>query len=54
MMIGGTNYITLYLGFVKIRLYFDIYGYKFTPLDYKMMLDIVNYRSVCHSLTWSY
>ena len=49
---GGRQYLVLYIGYVKLHLYIDLWGVKMTFFDQIMRYDIVNYQDFCTAAKW--
>ena len=50
--VGGRNYLNLNLGYLKIKLFLDIWGAKMTADNY-MRYDIIDYGDFCQGAQWS-
>ena len=49
---GGRNYLQLYLGYIKLQFFFDVWGAKFTFFDNYVRYDIINYGDFCNAAQW--
>ena len=51
--LGGKSWVTIILYMIKLQVFLDVNGYDITPFDYKVKLDVVDYKEVCHQLDWA-
>jgi hypothetical protein len=51
--IGGRNWLTIALYFIRFNLFIDVTAIKVTPIDYSIKSDLVTYSKICHSMSWS-
>ena len=50
--LGGRQYVTIKLGYVRLHGFFDLWGAKATFFDNFMRYDIVNYKDFCDTAGW--
>ena len=50
--IGGRNFLSIVLGYVKIHAFLDLWGGKMSFFDSFMRYDIVNYTDFCSTAGW--
>ena len=50
--VGGRQYLTFFLGYFRIHIFFDVWPVKCTFLDNYVQFDIVNYDDFCTASHW--
>ena len=50
--VGGRQYVTIQLWYLKLNVFFDVYPVRCTFFDNYMRVDIVNYKDFCDSAKW--
>ena len=50
--LGGRQYVTLQLGYIKIHFFIDIWGVQMTFFDNFMQFNINTYSDFCDTASW--